>query len=293
MKRKIWSSQDGLTLVELLAGLAISTIVVGLLSMILYSVLKNNEITQSHIDLRQEANVIVTKLRTVHEGKKDESETSSYILYYEQKKDEEGNLIKGDIIINSDSVQEVLNSDKVILKGIDFEGKKVLIENPRTDEGSEDKSENNIEGINSEQDSDGHLYEEDKSFILVDCQEPLLVTLIVVDKETKKELQIDTVIDGGAGTVSTSTNDPGTSPGTENPSNPPDENDPDTPTDPNDPPDWENPPDDPEEYEKWTKHLLDIVKAVLGALASFFLWILGSIIKVIKRFWDLLSEIFS
>jgi Tfp pilus assembly protein FimT len=293
MKRKIWSSQDGLTLVELLAGLAISTIVVGLLSMILYSALKNNEITQSHIDLRQEANVIVTKLRTVHEGKKEVAETSSYLLYYEQEKDKEGNLIKGDININSDSVQEVLNSDRVILKGIDFAGKKVLIENPRTGEGPEDKLENNTDETNSEQGSGGHLYEEDKSFILVNRHKPLLVTLIVVDKETKKELQIDTVIDGGEGTVSTGTNDPGSSPGTENPSNPPDENDPDTPTDPNDPPDWENPPDDPDEYEKWTQHLLDIVKAVLGSLASFFLWLLGSIIKVIKRFWDLLSGLFS
>ncbi len=64
----MFNNQTGLTLVELLATLTLSTMIVGIVSSVLITSMNNSEITQSHIDLRQEANIIVTQLRTAHQG---------------------------------------------------------------------------------------------------------------------------------------------------------------------------------------------------------------------------------
>jgi len=68
--------ETGVTLLELLVTLVISTIVVGLISSVLISSIKYNEKTQSHINLRKEANYFISQLRQLHKGKE-------YSLCYE------------------------------------------------------------------------------------------------------------------------------------------------------------------------------------------------------------------
>lgn len=70
----------GLTLVEVLAAVAIASILIGLITSVLLSTLKQNNMTQSHNAIRQEANYTVTKLRNTH---KDHTYT---ICYADDKK---------------------------------------------------------------------------------------------------------------------------------------------------------------------------------------------------------------
>ena len=150
MIKKYINKQSGLTLIELLAVLALSTMIIGLLSSALITTVKHNIITQAHINLRQEANLITTKLRSIHQGEK-------YKLYYEN----------GTIFLDENKTDS-LASDRVLLKGIN---------------GALLKNENGSELTTS------------TSYAEFDPSKPLLVTLTLVDKNNKKEFEIDTVIE--------------------------------------------------------------------------------------------------
>jgi prepilin-type N-terminal cleavage/methylation domain-containing protein len=66
MKNRI-SSQKGVTLIELLAAITISAIVIGLVYGVLSSMLHNNEKAMSYNTVRQEANAVITQIRTLHQ----------------------------------------------------------------------------------------------------------------------------------------------------------------------------------------------------------------------------------
>jgi prepilin-type N-terminal cleavage/methylation domain-containing protein len=70
------SNQSGFTLIELLASLVISCMLVGITFGVLNSSLKLSNKTQSHVNIRQEANIIISKLRQQHQG-------GEYSLCYE------------------------------------------------------------------------------------------------------------------------------------------------------------------------------------------------------------------
>lgn len=74
MIKKYFLKESGLTLIELLAALAISMAVIGAIYGVLNSSLIFNNKSQSHIDLRQEANIIITQLRQQHQVKIEEYE---------------------------------------------------------------------------------------------------------------------------------------------------------------------------------------------------------------------------
>ncbi|MFD2706172.1 hypothetical protein [Salibacterium lacus] len=57
-----------MTLIEVLLTLLLSSVVIGLVTTVLVSSINFNERTQSHVNLRQEANIIVTELRQRHQG---------------------------------------------------------------------------------------------------------------------------------------------------------------------------------------------------------------------------------
>ncbi|MBD8068858.1 type II secretion system protein J [Bacillus sp. PS06] len=67
--KKYLSQQAGITLIELLATIAISSMVLGLGYSVLTTTLKYNDKTQSHINLRQEANLIITQMRQQHQAR--------------------------------------------------------------------------------------------------------------------------------------------------------------------------------------------------------------------------------
>ncbi|RSL32378.1 prepilin-type N-terminal cleavage/methylation domain-containing protein [Salibacterium salarium] len=65
--KQLLQKESGVTLIELLATIVISSIVIGLVTSVLVSSLNFNDKTQSHINLRQEANIIITELRQQHQ----------------------------------------------------------------------------------------------------------------------------------------------------------------------------------------------------------------------------------
>lgn len=103
MKKSKICNQYGVTLVELLAVLVISGIIISLITSMLITTFKQKDITQSHIDLRQEANYVVTKLRTIIDPT-----ISTYKLCYKDSK-----------VYLDAAYNESLTSDKVKIKGID------------------------------------------------------------------------------------------------------------------------------------------------------------------------------
>ncbi|RID88164.1 prepilin-type N-terminal cleavage/methylation domain-containing protein [Peribacillus asahii] len=79
MRKKYISQQSGLTLIEVLAALTISALVIGIVyGVFTYSVQSNNK-TQSHINLRQEANLIITEMRKRHQ-----EATANYEICYDE-----------------------------------------------------------------------------------------------------------------------------------------------------------------------------------------------------------------
>lgn len=100
MKKNKMNNEYGITLVELLAVLAISGIVITLVTSLLVTTFKQKDITQAHVDLRQEANYIVTKIRNMHH------ENMEYNLCYQD----------GKIYLDNEKKQS-LASEKFRIKG--------------------------------------------------------------------------------------------------------------------------------------------------------------------------------
>ncbi len=70
-------NKSGLTLIELLAALAIGTIVIGLAFSVLHSSMKTYQKTESQQLLQQEANLMMTQLRNIHQN------NSSYSIEFD------------------------------------------------------------------------------------------------------------------------------------------------------------------------------------------------------------------
>jgi prepilin-type N-terminal cleavage/methylation domain-containing protein len=56
----------GITLVELLATITISSIIIGIISSVLVQSFRSAEIADTHINLRQEANIVVSMFSSAH-----------------------------------------------------------------------------------------------------------------------------------------------------------------------------------------------------------------------------------
>ncbi|MBW8350215.1 type II secretion system GspH family protein [Bacillus sp. IITD106] len=68
MIKKYITQQQGITLLELLATIAISTLIIGLTFSVLFSSKKFNDKTEAYSNLRQEANIIISNIRKHHEN---------------------------------------------------------------------------------------------------------------------------------------------------------------------------------------------------------------------------------
>lgn len=64
-------NESGITLIEVLATLTIMAIIGSAVYAVLFQTLHANEKTKSHNELRQEANIVITQLRTIHENNED------------------------------------------------------------------------------------------------------------------------------------------------------------------------------------------------------------------------------
>ena len=78
-------NESGITLIEVLATLTITAIIGSVVYGVLFQTIHARDKTQSHIDLRQEANIVMTQLRTMHE-KGESIWYSSGMLYTDQEK---------------------------------------------------------------------------------------------------------------------------------------------------------------------------------------------------------------
>ena len=79
------SNESGITLIEVLATLTITAIIGSVVYGVLFQTLHANEKTKSHNELRQEANIVMTQLRTMHENG-ESIWYSSGMLYKDQEK---------------------------------------------------------------------------------------------------------------------------------------------------------------------------------------------------------------
>ncbi|OIJ18363.1 hypothetical protein BKP45_12365 [Anaerobacillus alkalidiazotrophicus] len=82
-------NSKGLTLIELLATLSISIIILGLVSSVLIQSYRSMEVSNTHIDLRQEANIIITMLANAHEK-------NNYEIFYSKTENDEWEIMIGD-----------------------------------------------------------------------------------------------------------------------------------------------------------------------------------------------------
>lgn len=62
------NNESGMTLIEVLATLTITAIIGSVVYAVFFQTLNSKEKTQSHNELRQEANVVMTQLRTMHDN---------------------------------------------------------------------------------------------------------------------------------------------------------------------------------------------------------------------------------
>lgn len=83
MIKKYIHKEKGLTLIEVLAVVVISMLILGGVYGAITSTLNFNNKTQSHIDLRQEANIIITQMRTNHQEAFNHGTEERYEICYE------------------------------------------------------------------------------------------------------------------------------------------------------------------------------------------------------------------
>ncbi|WP_017755978.1 PulJ/GspJ family protein [Calidifontibacillus oryziterrae] len=102
-RRRLLINKRGLTLIEILAALTISTFVIGLAFSVLLSSIHSYKKTEGKQLLQQEANLILTQLRTIHRTQ------SSYVITY----DSTANLYK---VTLSDGATQSLGSPKYKLE---------------------------------------------------------------------------------------------------------------------------------------------------------------------------------
>lgn len=77
--KRYLKNESGLTLIELLATIVIGSIVLILATSVMVSATKQNKIVYEHNSLRQEANLIITKLRQIHQ-----EEMETYTLCFKE-----------------------------------------------------------------------------------------------------------------------------------------------------------------------------------------------------------------
>lgn len=97
--RKMMKNQQGITLVELLATLAISLSIMVLISSVLFQSISSMKVSETHVNLRQEANLIITMFSNAHRG----SGTSTYDIQYERINNHEWTMTIGN--------QQISNQD--------------------------------------------------------------------------------------------------------------------------------------------------------------------------------------
>ena len=82
---RLLKNETGITLIEVLATLTITAIIGSVVYAVFFQTLHANEKTKAHNELRQEANIVMTQLRTMHE-KGDSIWYSSDMLYKDEEK---------------------------------------------------------------------------------------------------------------------------------------------------------------------------------------------------------------
>ncbi len=101
------NKESGITLIEVLAALAITGFIGSVVYGVFFQTLHVKEKTQSHNELRQEANIVMTQLRSMHENG-DSIWYSSGMLYTEKEKKNplatETNYLFTEVLINGTKV---------------------------------------------------------------------------------------------------------------------------------------------------------------------------------------------
>ncbi|WP_027964165.1 type II secretion system protein [Halalkalibacillus halophilus] len=114
------NNQKGITLVEVLATLVIISLITTLAFHVLANALQYSEQTDSHVKLRQEANLIITQMRQKHQA-----ETEDYSISFNQFTHED----RYDVISLSLNTNQVSSSENVTIDGSESLGVGFTLEN--------------------------------------------------------------------------------------------------------------------------------------------------------------------
>jgi prepilin-type N-terminal cleavage/methylation domain-containing protein len=115
-------NNKGMTLVELLLTITISLSIVGLISNVLIQSFRSKEISDSHVSLRQEANIILSMFSSAQMGKS----ITTYDLRYKKLNGDDWELIIGN--------QRISNPNFNILMDMEVGGTKTFVINQNTSE---------------------------------------------------------------------------------------------------------------------------------------------------------------
>ncbi len=86
------TNDKGITLIELLVTLTISFSIMGLVSNVLFQSYRSKEMTDTHISFRQDANILLSTLSSVHLS----GNSESYEISYKRINDEDWVIMIGD-----------------------------------------------------------------------------------------------------------------------------------------------------------------------------------------------------
>lgn len=159
MNRKYYHNESGITLLELLVTISIIALISSLLWGTLSATFKHSNRTHDHVNLRKEANLIVTKLRNMHS-------LENYQICYED----------GNIYFDS------LKNEPLASNGITIEGKLDSTYNRK------------ILFLNNGSEINQTTPTACNDMLQIDTTKPLIVTLTLKDEENNT-FEIETVID--------------------------------------------------------------------------------------------------
>jgi prepilin-type N-terminal cleavage/methylation domain-containing protein len=155
------NNENGLTLIEVLATIAIFSIIMGLITNVVINSFNYHDKSYDNLKLGQEANLIITKLRTIHQQNKG----------YRLKYDTTGNLF---IDQGEGDGEQLLGKET----GYRYELSAYL-------------ADDDSETINYVVQDDGSVLEDE---ILVKKKSTVFLTIKVIDEKTNKSISLESTL---------------------------------------------------------------------------------------------------
>ncbi|OZM57872.1 hypothetical protein CIB95_05815 [Lottiidibacillus patelloidae] len=152
------NNENGLTLIEVLATIAIFSIILGLITNVVINSFNYHDKSYDNLKLGQEANLIITKLRTIHQ------KNEGYLLKYDTS---------GNLLIDQGDGEQLLGKQ---------DGYRYELSAHLADDSSE--------SINYEV-QDGAVLEDE---LIVKKKSTVFLTIKIIDEKSNKSISLETTL---------------------------------------------------------------------------------------------------